>query len=161
MAIEVGDRVPHATLYRMTDGAPAPVTTEELLDGKRVLLFGLPGAFTPTCSAAHLPGYVAHADEIRAKGVDAIVCVSVNDPYVMDAWGKTRNADGKVMMVADPNGELTRALGLELDLSQRGLGVRSQRYAMVVDDGVVKHLNIEDAPGKAEKSGAETMLELL
>ncbi len=161
MAIQVGDRIPEITLHRMTDDGPAAVTTGELFSGKRVVLFGLPGAFTPTCSAAHLPGYVIHADEILAKGVDAIVCVSVNDAFVMDAWGKTQNVDDKVMMVADGSGELARALGLELDLSERGLGIRSQRYAMIVEDGVVKHINIEDSPGKAEKSGAETMLALL
>ncbi|NIR30024.1 MAG: peroxiredoxin [Gammaproteobacteria bacterium] len=161
MAIQVGDRIPQATLHLMTDNGPAPVTTEELFSGKRVVLFGLPGAFTPTCSAAHLPGYVVHADEILNKGVNAIVCVSVNDAFVMDAWGKTQNVDDKVMMVADGNGEFTQALGLELDLTGRGLGVRSQRYAMIVEDGVVKHINIEDSPGKAEKSSAETTLGLL
>jgi peroxiredoxin len=161
MTIQVGERIPSVTLHRMTDKGPAPVTTDDLFKGKRVVLFGLPGAFTPTCSAAHLPGYVVHADDIRGKGVDAIVCLSVNDAFVMDAWGKSQNVEDRVVMVADGNGELTRALGLELDLTERGLGVRSQRYAMLVEDGVVKKLNIEDSPGKADKSGAEAMLGML
>jgi peroxiredoxin len=159
MSIAVGDRIPDATLYIMGDKGPAPLTTAELFAGKKVVVFALPGAFTPTCSAAHLPGYVVKADEILAKGVDSIVCLSVNDAFVMDAWGKQQNAE-RIMMVADGSADLTRALGLELDLSARGLGVRSDRYAMIVDDGEVTLLNRE-APGKLEVSDADTILAAL
>jgi peroxiredoxin len=159
MSIAVGDRIPDATLYIMGDKGPAPLTTAELFAGKKVVVFALPGAFTPTCSAAHLPGYVVKADEILAKGVDSIVCLSVNDAFVMDAWGKQQNAE-RIMMVADGSADLTRAMGLELDLSARGLGVRSDRYAMIVDDGEVTLLNRE-APGKLEVSDADTILAAL
>ncbi len=157
MPIRPGDELPNVTLTHMTGEGPKEITTEEIFGGKRVVLFALPGAFTPTCSAAHLPGYVVHADAVKAKGVDRIVCLSVNDAFVMDAWAKTQNVDGRVEMIADGNGDFTRAVGLELDLRPRGLGVRSQRYAMVVDDGVVKTLSI-DAPGKFELSDAESVM---
>lgn len=157
MTIKVGDRIPSATLHRMTADGPAEVSTEELFAGKRVALFALPGAFTPTCSAKHLPGFVANADALTAKGVDAIACVSVNDAFVMDAWGKDQNVGDKVMMLADGSAEFTRALGLELDLIARGLGVRSQRYSMVVEDGVVAALHVEDGTG-VSASDAETLL---
>ncbi len=157
MTIKVGDRIPSATLHRMTADGPAEVSTEELFGGKRVALFALPGAFTPTCSAKHLPGFVANADALTAKGVDAIACVSVNDAFVMDAWGKDQNVGDKVMMLADGSAEFTRALGLELDLIARGLGVRSQRYSMVVEDGVVAALHVEDGAG-VSVSDAETLL---
>ncbi|MCH7931910.1 MAG: peroxiredoxin [Proteobacteria bacterium] len=157
MTIKVGDRIPSATLHRMTADGPAEVSTEELFAGKRVALFALPGAFTPTCSAKHLPGFVANADALTAKGVDAIACVSVNDAFVMDAWGKDQNVGDKVMMLADGSAEFTRALGLELDLIARGLGVRSQRYSMVVEDGVVAALHVEDGTG-VSVSDAETLL---
>jgi peroxiredoxin len=143
-------------------GADGPTTlsTDELFSGKKVVLFALPGAYTPTCSAAHLPGFVVHSDEILAKGVDRIACLSVNDAFVMDAWGREHNADDRVMMVADGSAEFTRAVGLDLDLSGRQMGLRSQRYAMVVDDGVVTALNVE-GPGEFKVSSAEAMLGLL
>jgi peroxiredoxin len=159
MNISKGDRVPEITLTHMTDDGPADLSSEELFKGKKVVLFALPGAFTPTCSAAHLPGFVANADKLKAKGVDDIVCLSVNDAFVMGAWGKAQNAD-QVHMVADGNANFARAVGLELDLTARGMGVRSQRYAMIVEDGVVTALNVE-APSKFEVSSAEAMLELL
>lgn len=160
MTIKVGDKVPNATLYRMTGDGPAPITTEELFSGKKVVLFALPGAFTPTCSAKHLPGFIRQADEIKAKGVDTIACMSVNDAFVMDAWGKDQGVDDKVMMLADGSGEFTKALGLELDLTGRGFGVRSDRYAMVVEDGKVTLLNREE-PGAFDVSSAEKVLEKL
>ena len=159
MIIQVGERIPDLTLNLMGDEGPEPITTQEIFAGKKVVLFALPGAFTPTCSKAHLPGYVVHSAELKAKGVDTIACLSVNDAWVMDAWGKTNNAD-EILMLADGSAVLTRALGLELDLTERGFGVRSERYAMVVDDGVVTHLNRE-APGKFEVSDADTILNLL
>jgi peroxiredoxin len=157
--IQEGDKLPDATMHVMRDGKPAAVTTSELFGGKKVVLFAVPGAYTPTCSQAHLPGFVVNADTIRGKGVDAIVCVSVNDAFVMDAWGKDKNAEA-IMMVGDGNGEFTSKLGLEMDGSGFGLGKRSQRYAMVVDDGVVTKLAVE-APGKFEVSKAESILEAL
>lgn len=159
MAIKEGDKIPAATLHTMRDGKPAAVTTSELFDNKKVVLFAVPGAFTPTCSMAHLPGYVVHADEIKAKGVDSIVCLSVNDAFVMDAWGKDKNAE-HLLMVGDGNGAFTQAVGLEMDGSGFGLGKRSQRYAMVVENGVVKKLAVE-APGKFEVSKAEEILKAL
>ena len=160
MTIAVGDKLPSITLTRMTPDGPANIASEELFAGRKVVVFGLPGAFTPTCSAAHLPGFVVHSDELFARGVDSIVCLSVNDAFVMDAWGKQHNADDRVQMIADGNADFARAVGLEVDLSARGMGVRSQRYAMVVDDGVVTLLNVEQ-PGKFEVSDAETILKSL
>ena len=139
---------------------PNPVSIESLTRGKKVALFGLPGAFTPTCSAKHVPSYLEHYDELMAKGVDTIACLSVNDAFVMGAWGRHLNADGKVRMLADGSAAYTKALGLELDLTARGMGIRCQRFSMLVDDGIVKTLNVE-APGKFEVSGAETMLQQL
>ena len=159
MAIQEGQKLPEATVHVMRDGRPAAVTTAELFGGKKVVLFAVPGAFTPTCSQAHLPGYVANADKIKAKGVDDIVCVSVNDAFVMDAWGKDRNAE-HLVMAGDGNADFTKALGLEMDGSGFGLGTRSQRYAMVVDDGVVTKLAVE-AGGAFEVSKAEAILEAL
>ncbi len=159
MTIKVGDKLPETTLHIMKDGRPAAVKTSELFAGKKVVAFAVPGAFTPTCSQAHLPGYVVHADAIKAKGVDSIVCISVNDAFVMDSWGKNSNAEALVM-VADGNGDFTKAMGLEMDGSGFGLGKRSQRYAMIVEDGVVRKLNVE-APGKLEVSKAEAILEAL
>jgi peroxiredoxin len=148
MAIKVGDALPaDVKLKEMKDGAPKDVTLGELFRGKRVVLFAVPGAFTPTCSMKHLPGFVAEAAKIRAKGVDDVVCVSVNDAFVMDAWGKAAGAQGKVRMLADGNGEFTRAVGLELDASGFGMGKRSQRYGMVVRDGKVEQLHVEPGPG--------------
>jgi peroxiredoxin len=164
MTIKVGDRLPAGTLQEFHAVAengcavgPNPVTIEELTRGKKVALFGLPGTFTPTCSAKHVPGYVAKADQLKAKGVDTIACMSVNDAFVMGAWADNQHADGKVRMLADGSADFTRALGLELDLNARGMGTRCQRFSMLVEDGVVKALNIE-APGKFEVSNAETML---
>ena len=159
MTIKVGDVVPEATLFRIVENAPTPYSTSDLFKGKRVVLFGLPGAFTPTCSANHLPGYVARADEFFSRGIDTIVCLSVNDAWVMRAWGEQQNAQ-QLVMAADGTGEFTRAMGLSIDLSVRGYGERSNRYAMLVDDGVVTHLNIE-APGKLEISDADSMLKLV
>lgn len=159
MAIKEGDRLPDATMHVMKDGRPTAVKTADLFGGKKVVVFAVPGAYTPTCSQAHLPGFVVHADDIKAKGVDSIVCVSVNDAFVMDSWGKNANAD-ELVMVGDGNGEFTKKLGLEMDGSGFGLGTRSQRYAMIVDDGVVKKLAVE-APGKFEVSSAEAVLAAL
>ncbi len=160
MTIKVGDKVPDATMMHMTDSGPAPMTTGELFAGKKVALFAVPGAFTPTCSAQHLPGFVDNAAAIKAKGVDTIACVAVNDAFVMAAWGEDRDVGDKVLMLADGNGDLTAKLGLELDASKFGLGSRSQRYSMIVDDGVVTSLNIE-AGGAFEASKAEVILDQL
>lgn len=159
MTIAVGDKIPECTLHVMTDNGPAPLTTAELFDGKKVVFFAVPGAFTPGCSMTHLPGYVANADKIKAKGVDSIVCMSVNDAFVMGAWGKTQNAE-EIIMLADGNGDFTGKLGLELDGRGFGLGTRSQRFAMIVDDGIVTALNVEEGPG-IDLSSAETMMALL
>jgi glutaredoxin/glutathione-dependent peroxiredoxin len=159
MSIKEGDKLPQATMHVMKDGRPTPVSTDDLFKDKKVVVFAVPGAFTPTCSMAHLPGYVVNADKLKEKGVDSIVCVSVNDAFVMDSWGKEKNAE-ELVMVGDGNGEFTRKLGLEMDGSGFGLGTRSQRYAMVVEDGVVKKLAVE-APGKLEVSKAESILESL
>jgi peroxiredoxin len=160
MPINVGDKIPEAKLTRMTPDGPAPITTSEIFGGKKVVLFAVPGAFTPTCSAKHLPGFVNKAGEIMAKGVDTIACVSVNDVFVMNAWGKDQHADGKVMMLADGNGEFTKAMGLELDGKGFGMGTRSQRYSLIAEDGVVTKLNVEK-PGAFEVSSAETALSQL
>ena len=159
MAIQEGDKLPEATLHMMQDGRPAALTIADIFAGKRVVLFAVPGAFTPTCSQAHLPGYVVNADAIKAKDVDSIVCLSVNDAFVMGAWGDGANAV-EIQMVGDGNGDFTKALGLEMDGSGFGLGTRSQRYAMIVDDGTVSTLAIE-APGKLEVSAAEAILAAL
>lgn len=160
MAVQVGDSIPDVTLAVMGESGPEQVSTGDLFSGKKVVAFALPGAFTPTCSAQHLPGFVDSADAIKAKGVDSIICLSVNDVFVMDAWGKDRDVGDKVAMVADGSGVLAKALGLELDLTERGLGVRSRRYSMVVDDGVVSALNLEEG-GAYEVSSAEKILENL
>ena len=160
MTIKVGDRIPTATLLQMKDGAPRPVKSDELFAGKKVVLFALPGAFTPTCSAKHLPGFVQHAAELKDKGVDTIACLSVNDAFVMGAWGQSQQVGDKVMMLADGNGEFTKAAGLEMDASKFGMGTRSQRYAMLVDNGVVKKLFVEE-PGAYAVSSAEHMLKNL
>lgn len=159
MTIKEGDRIPDATLKMMGEKGPTDITTAEVFGGRKVVLFAVPGAYTPTCSQAHLPGFVVHADEIKAKGVDTIACMSVNDAFVMDSWGKDKNAD-ELVMLADWNADLTRAMGLEMDASAFGLGVRSQRFAMIVDDGVVTKLAVE-APGKFEVSSAEAVLQAL
>ena len=160
MTVQVGDTIPSATLNIMTADGPSAITTDDIFKGKTVALFGLPGAFTPTCSAQHLPGFVANADALRAKGVDSIVCLAVNDAFVMGAWGKDQNVGDKVTLVADGSAAFTKAAGLELDLTERGLGLRCQRFSMVVDDGVVKSLNIDPA-GSFEATSAEKILEQL
>ena len=158
MPISVGDKLPEATLMHMTDKGPAPITTDELFGGKKVVLFALPGAFTPTCSNQHLPGFVQKADEIKAKGVDTIACLSVNDAFVMGAWGQDQNVGDTVLMVGDGNADFTNAIGLSMDGSSFGMGTRSLRYSMLVEDGVLKELNIEKNPGAAEESGADHIL---
>ncbi len=161
MTIQVGDRLPAVNLKQLTADGIKDVPITELTKGKKVVLFAVPGAFTPTCSEKHLPGFVEQAEAIKAKGVDAILCVAVNDPFVLSAWEKARNVGGKVNILSDGNAEFTRAIGLDLDASGFGLGTRSKRYAMVVDDGVVKALKIEDAPTQAEKSSAAAILAAL
>ncbi|HTR87315.1 MAG TPA: peroxiredoxin [Reyranella sp.] len=159
--VKVGDKVPSATLRTMGPEGPKPVTTEELFaPGKKVVAFALPGAFTPTCSAKHVPGFVGDYDKLKAKGVDTIACISVNDAFVMGAWGKDQKADGKVMMLGDGNGEFTEAMGLTLDGTKNGMGKRSQRYAMIVQDGKIKDLFVEK-PGTFEVSSAENVLKHL
>jgi peroxiredoxin len=158
MSIKPGDSLPKAAFTVMTPDGPKLRTTDEIFKGRKVVLFGLPGAFTPTCSAAHLPGFLDKADEFKARGIDEIAVTSVNDVFVMDAWAKSTEAGAKISFLADGNGDFASALGLSLDLTERGLGVRSQRYAMLVEDGVVRKLNIEPAAGKAEVSSAEALL---
>lgn len=160
MTIKVGDTLPDITFMTMTADGPAPVSTDEAFGGKRVALFAVPGAFTPTCSARHLPGFVEKAGELKAKGVDRIACTSVNDVFVMAAWSKDQKAGDQVMMLADGNADFAAAVGLEMDGSKFGMGTRSQRYAMVVNDKTVEHLFIEDAGG-FEVSSAEHMLSKL
>jgi peroxiredoxin len=161
MAIKVGDRLPEAKFRVMTAEGPGWKTTDEVFKGKKVVLFAVPGAFTPTCHKNHLPGFLQNADAIKAKGVDAIAVTAVNDGFVMDAWKKASNAEGKIEFLADGNGEFAKAIDMTLDGSGNGLGLRSKRYSMLVDDGVVKKLNVEEAPGKAETSGAEALLKQL
>ena len=160
MTIKVGDKIPAVKLKHMTADGIKDITTDELFKGKKVVLFALPGAFTPTCSAKHLPGFVEKNAAVKAKGVDTIACLSVNDAFVMGAWGKAQNAGDKVLMLADGSGDFTKAVGLELDLTANGMGLRSKRYAMVVDNGVVKTLNVE-APGAFEVSSADAVLKAL
>ena len=157
MTIAVGDSVPDVTVHVMGESAPEPRNSAELFAGRKVVLFALPGAFTPTCSAKHLPGFIDSAAEFFEKGVDEIICLSVNDAWVMDAWGKEQGADGMVTMVADGNGDLSRAMGFTADMSGSGFGERSIRYAMIVDNGVVTQLNVEK-PRTFEVSDAQTML---
>jgi glutaredoxin/glutathione-dependent peroxiredoxin len=161
MTINVGDKLPSVTLRQITPEGPKEITTDEFFRGKKVALFAVPGAFTPACSQRHLPGYVDKAADIKAKGVDEIACVAVNDPAVMTAWGKDQRTEGKVAMLADGSGDLARALGLELDLTKAGLGMRSKRYSMLVENGVVKSLNVEQQPGQVEASSADAMLRAL
>lgn len=161
MTISVGDKIPAVeSLAVMTADGPQGMSTEELFSGKKVVLFALPGAFTPTCSAAHLPGFVANADKIKAKGVDNIICMSANDAFVMDAWGKSQNAEA-ITMLADGNADLAKALGLSIDLTARGMGVRAQRFAMIIEDGTVTAVNVEESPAGHDVSSADTILSLL
>ena len=157
MAISVGARIPSLTLIKATAGGPEPVEADSYFAGRRVALFSVPGAFTPTCSARHLPGFVDKAGELRSKGVDEVACVAVNDAFVMQAWGAQAGAEGKVTMLADGNGELAEALGLVMDGSKYGMGRRGQRWAAIVDDGVVTQLNVEE-PGAFSVSSAEFVL---
>jgi peroxiredoxin (alkyl hydroperoxide reductase subunit C) len=160
MTIKVGDAIPSMKLIMATPEGPKETSTDEIFKGKKVVLFAVPGAFTPTCSAKHLPGFVQNAEAIKAKGVDTIACIAVNDAFVMGAWGKDQGTDGKVTMLADGAAQFVKALGLELDLNARGMGVRSQRYALVAQDGKVTHLAVE-APGGFEVSKAESILAAL
>jgi len=160
MTIKAGDSIPGATLYRMGADGPEPVETGDYFKGRKVVIFGLPGAFTPTCSAKHVPGYLKHAGDFKAKGVDAIACISVNDAFVMGAWGKDQGVGDKIDMLGDGSAKFAEATGLILDLTERGLGVRSQRYAMVVEDGVVANIAIEEG-GAFDVSAAEKMLAAL
>ncbi len=159
MTIQTGDKIPACTMKTMGAEGPQDITTDDIFSGKKVVLFAVPGAFTPGCSMTHLPGYVVNADKIKAAGVDTIVCMAVNDAFVMGAWGADQNAD-ELLMLADGNGEFTAALGLELDGSGFGLGKRSQRFAMIVEDGTVTHLNVEPGAG-IDVSSAETIMGLL
>ncbi len=160
MTIQVGDTLPSINLTTMTSEGPKPVSLTELSAGKKVVLFAVPGAFTPTCSVQHLPGFLEKKSELKDKGVDIVACISVNDPFVMQAWGEDRKVGDDLLMLSDGNGEFTAAIGLEMDGSGFGLGTRSQRYAMVIDDGVVSILNVESGPG-LDVSSAETILEQL
>ncbi len=157
MSIQAGENMPAGSFGLMTDSGPGAVTTDDLFGGKKVVLFSVPGAFTPTCSMNHLPGFIDHADEILGKGVDTIACMAVNDVFVMHAWGNDRNAGEKVSMLADGNGEYAKALGLEMDGTAFGMGMRGQRFAIIVDDGVASHVAVEEA-GKFEVSSAEAVL---
>jgi len=166
MTIKIGDRLPEATLSESTSfgefcpGAPDPVVVAEAAKGKRIVIFGVPGAFTPTCSAQHVPGFVKHLDELKAKKVDEVWCIATNDGFVMAAWGQSEKAIGKIRFLGDGSADFTKKLGMELDLTAHGMGVRSQRFSMFVDDGVVKQLNVETGP-KFEVSNAETILKQL
>jgi glutaredoxin/glutathione-dependent peroxiredoxin len=157
MTIKIGDTLPSLQLVRATDAGPEPVDSDSLFKGRRVALFAVPGAYTPTCSARHLPGFVEKADELKAKGVDEIACIAVNDAFVMNAWGKSVGVDGQVTMLADGNGAFVKALGLDMDASQFGMGLRSQRFSLVANDGVVEQLNVE-TPGAFEVSSADHLL---
>jgi peroxiredoxin len=161
MPIKVGDPLPAVTFRVMTPDGPAPRSTEDMFKGKRVVLFAVPGAFTPTCHRNHLPGFLKQAEGIKAKGIDAIAVTAVNDVFVMDAWKKASGAEGAIEFLADGSGDFAKALDLTIDASANGLGLRSKRYSMLVEDGVVKSLNVEDAPGKAEVSSADNLLKQL
>ncbi len=160
MALSVGDKIPSVSLFEMTADGPSSVSSEEFFAGRKIVLFALPGAFTPTCSAQHLPGFLNNAADIKAKGVDAIACLSVNDVFVMGAWGKDQGVGDAIAMLADPNGDFTRAAGMEFDLTARGLGKRSRRYAIVAEDGVVTAVNAEEGGGLTISS-AESILDVL
>jgi peroxiredoxin len=160
MTLKVGDKLPSITLKTMTDDGPKTITTDEIFAGKKAILFALPGAFTPGCSMKHVPGYVRNYESIMEKGVDVIACLSVNDAFVMGAWAKDQQAEGKVLMLADGNADFTKAVGMTMDGSGFGMGTRSQRYAAIVDNGVVKHLAVEPAPG-VDVSSAESIMKYL
>lgn len=158
MAIQVGDRLPQATFRVMTAEGPAAKTTDDVFKGRKIVLFAVPGAFTPTCHKNHLPGFLTNAEAIKAKGVDAIVCTAINDVFVLDAWSKATGAAGQIDFLSDGNGDFAKALGLTFDGSGFGLGTRSQRYSMLVDNGIVEKLNVEDVPGKTDVSSAEHLI---
>lgn len=160
MSIKVGETLPEGTFTRMTESGPAPVTTRELFAGKKVVLFAVPGAFTPTCSKQHLPGYLQEHDAIKARGVDTIACLAVNDVFVLDEWAKANGVGDRILMLADGNGAYVKALGLEFDLSGFGMGTRSRRFSMVVVDGVVKELNVEAGPGVSVSGAGATACQL-
>jgi peroxiredoxin len=161
MPIKVGDKLPDASFMVMTAQGPAPRTVAEVFAGKRVALFAIPGAYTPTCQQQHVPGFVARVDELKAKGIDTIACTAVNDVFVLTQFAKDTGADGKILMLADGNAAFTKKLGLDFDGSGFGLGVRSKRYAMLVEDGVVKVLNVEDSPPEHDKSSAATLCSMI
>ena len=161
MRISVGDRLPEATFFLMGPDGPEKKTTTEIFGGKKVALFAVPGAFTPTCHQQHMPGFLSHLDELKQKGVDAVACTSANDIFVLNNWAKQTGADGKIEMLSDGSAEFAKRLGLEIDLTAHGLGVRSKRYAMLVDDGVVKVLNVDEAPPVHDKSSAETLCSMI
>lgn len=161
MTLKAGDRIPSAKFTVMGPDGPTAKTTDEVFKGKKVALFAVPGAYTPTCHKNHMPGFVDRIDELKAKGIDAIACTAVNDIFVLTNWAKDTGADGKIEMLADGAGEFAKATGLDIDLSGFGLGLRSKRYAMLVEDGVVKVLNIEDSPPMAEKSSAATLCSMI
>lgn len=162
MTIEIGQKIPEGIkLMEATAGGPRPVTTDEVFGGKKVVVFAVPGAFTPSCSASHLPGFIQHADAIKAKGVDTIACLSTNDAFVLQAWGTSQDAGDKVMMLSDGNGDFVKALDLTLDASGFGMGMRSTRFSMIVENGVVKSLNVESNPGEVAASSAEKVIEQL
>lgn len=158
MAIKAGDRLPEVTFRVMTENGPEPRTTSEIFKGKKVVLFGVPGAFTPTCHKNHLPGYLNSLDALRAKGVQEVAVTAVNDPFVMKAWAEATGGTGKITFLSDGSAEFAQASGLTLDMTSRGLGMRNQRFSMLVDDGVVRVLNIEESPGTTDKTSAEALL---
>ncbi len=161
MAISVGDKIPDATFIVMTDDGPGKMTSDELFSGKKVVLFAVPGAFTPTCHASHLPGFLEHADDIREKGVDAIAVTAVNDIHVVNAWAQASKGNGKIHFLSDGNADFAKAIGMDVDLGVAGMGIRSARYSMIVEDRTVASLNVEENPGQAEKSSAAVILEQL
>ncbi len=161
MTIKVGDKLPETTFMTMGADGPKPMTTAEVFGGKKVAMFAVPGAFTPTCHKAHMPGFVGRVEELKKKGFDTIACTSVNDVFVLNAWAKDTGADGKILMLADGSADFAKKIGLDMDVTARGLGVRSKRYAMAVDNGVVKVLSVEDAPGTIEKSSAEALCSMV
>jgi peroxiredoxin len=161
MPINVGDRLPDATFMTMSPEGPKPMTTAEAFGGKKVALFAVPGAYTPTCDRQHMPGFVTRFDELKGKGFDTIACTSANDVFVLTAWAKDSQAVGKVLMLADGSADFAKKIGLDIDLTARGMGVRSKRYSMIVEDGVVKSLNVEEAPGNHDKSSADTLCSMV
>ena len=161
MTIKIGDKIPESAFKVMTDDGPSEMTTSDLLDGKKVVLFGVPGAFTPTCHANHLPGFLENLDALKEKGVDDVAVTTVNDIHVTNAWAENTNGKGKIHYLADGNGDFAKAVGLDIDLGVVGMGLRSKRYSMIIEDGVVMQLNIEDNPGQADVSSAAVILEQL